>query len=90
MAEQAPKSTTQFARRPPPPPPAAPKYFVMGQGLGIRPMNAIRRNLAARPAIPVGRYSTLEPIPLPLGLDHLYHMPAPKRVNGGKGKGFAV
>ena len=73
-------------RPPPPPPPRPPPDYISGQGFGIRQLNAIRRNLVSPPGVPVGRFSTYEPIPLPIGLEHLNHVPPPKLVNGGKGR----
>jgi len=74
----------QNRRCPLPPPPLPPRHYVAGSGLGIRQMNNIRRNLVFPPAVPIGRFTSLEPIPLPMGLEHLNHIPPPKNVNGGK------
>ena len=97
MAEKKPASagmgsgpSRHFPHSASPPPllPPEPRHYISGHGLGIRPMNAIRRNLVYPAPNPIGRYATFEPIPLPLGLDHLYHLPTQRRVNGGKGKLF--
>ncbi len=81
------KDGKKTAFRPPPPPPTPPpRDYISGKGFGIRQLNAIRRNLVSPPGVPVGRFSTYEPIPLPIGLEHLNHVPPPKLVNGGKGR----
>ena len=84
MAEKGRKKESGPSK-PPPASAAPPKHFVVGQGLGIRQLNAIRRNVATPNTCAIGRYANHEPIPLPPGLDHFYHLPAPKRINGGKG-----